>query len=163
MHADGSAPLLAILLSLVACTSTPRPGDHPSSTPVSDTAKPADAATPGSGAALVGTDWVLMEVGGQPLAGRGSRRPEFQLAADGRKVQGFAGCNRIAGTYELKGDTLKFGPLIATKMACPALATEEAFLKALDAAVRYEIGGSNLTLFGADGPVARLQARGTPG
>jgi heat shock protein HslJ len=91
------------------------------------------------------------------------QRPGFHLAADGRKVQGFAGCNRIAGTYDLKGDTLKFGPLIATKMACPALTTEQAFLKALDATVRYEIGDSNLTLFGADGPVARLQARPTQG
>ena len=114
-------------------------------------------------AALEGTDWVLVEVGGQPVASRGSQRPGFHLAADGRRVQGFAGCNRIAGTYDLKGDTLKFGPLIATKMACPALDTEQAFLKALDATVRYEIGGSNLTLFGADGPVARFQAGATHG
>jgi copper homeostasis protein (lipoprotein) len=158
-----ATPLLAILLSL-ACTSTPRPGDHPDSTAASGTAGAPAASTPDSSAALQDTEWTLVAVGGQPVAGDTSRRPGFRLSADGRKVQGQAGCNRMGGTYELQGQSLKFGPLITTKMACPAMQTEQAFLKALDATTRYEIVGSNLTLFGADGaPVARLETAGGRG
>ena len=78
--------------------------------------------------------------------------------AEGHKVQGSAGCNRMMGTYELDGNKLKFGPLATTRMACPALQTETAFLKALATTTRYEVSGSSLTLFGDDTAVARLEA-----
>ena len=89
--------------------------------------------------------------------------PGFTLLAEGRKVQGSAGCNRMTGTYKLDGEKLKFGPLATTRMACPDMQTETAFLKALGATTRYEVSGSSLTLYGADTAVARLEAAATPG
>ncbi len=64
----------------------------------------------------------------------------------------------MSGTYELEGAKLKFGPLITTRMACPAMETETAFLKALEATTRYQVSGKSLTLFGGDTAVARLEA-----
>jgi putative lipoprotein len=63
----------------------------------------------------------------------------------------------MMGSYELVEPSLKFGPLATTRMACPSMDAEQAYLKALGATTRYEIAGSTLTLFGADGPVARLE------
>jgi heat shock protein HslJ len=47
-------------------------------------------------------------------------------------------------------------------MACPAMQTETAFLKALAATTRYEMSGSSLTLYGADTAVARLEVAAKP-
>ena len=125
----------------------------------SDTAPPAPAAP---AAPLEGTAWRLVEIGGQPSPAESTttRTPGFTLTAAGRKVQGSAGCNRMTGTYELDAPSLKFGPLATTRMACPGLATETAFLKALGATTRYEIAGTMLTLFSADTAVARLEPSG---
>lgn len=111
-------------------------------------------------APLEGTAWRLADIGGQPspVAPDSARHPGFTLLAEGRKVQGSAGCNRMSGTYELEGAKLKFGPLITTRMACPAMETETAFLKALEATTRYQVSGKSLTLFGGDTAVARLEA-----
>ena len=126
--------------------------------------RPRGLAPAAPAAALEGTEWRLVDIGGQPSpAGADSmRHPGFTLLAEGRKVQGSAGCNRMTGTYQLDGQKLKFGPLATTRMACPAMQTETAFLKALEATTRYEVSGSSLTLYGADTAVARLEAAVTP-
>ena len=43
----------------------------------------------------------------------------------------------MTGTYRLDGEKLKFGPLATTRMACPAMETETASRKALEATTRY--------------------------
>ena len=132
----------------------------PAATPPADSGA---SSTPAASAApLEGTEWVLSDLGGQPVAAEGDHRPGFRLVAEGHKVQGSAGCNRMVGTYQTDGSSLKFGPLAVTRMACPALETEGKFLKALDATTRYEIAGSQLTLFGGDGPVAALESGAPP-
>jgi heat shock protein HslJ len=165
--------LFAVLLA--ACPSPRAPGTADStaasaapdtSAPAaSDTSAPAAPAPAAPAATLEGTEWRLVDIGGQPTpAGADStRHPGFTLLAEGRKVQGSAGCNRMKGTYTLDGDKLKFGPLATTRMACPAMETETAFLKALEATTRYEVSGSSLTLYGADTAVARLEAAAKPG
>jgi len=154
---------------LAACPS-PRASGTADSTGASaapDSSAPAAAAAPAPAtpaAPLEGTEWRLVDIGGQPSpAGADStRHPGFTLLAEGRKVQGSAGCNRMTGTYKLDGEKLKFGPLATTRMACPAMQTETAFLKALRATTRFEVSGSSLTLYGADTAVARLEAAAKP-
>jgi len=68
----------------------------------------------------------------------------------------------MMGSYELTGSSLKFGPLATTRMACPSMDAEQAYLGALGATTRYEVAGTTLTLFGAGGPVVRLEAAGAP-
>jgi heat shock protein HslJ len=160
--------LLAAVLT--ACPSPRSAGtaDSVGASAAPDTSAPAAPAAPAPAApaaALEGTEWRLVDIGGQPApAGADStRHPGFTLIAEGRKVQGSAGCNRMNGTYQLDGQHLKFGPLATTRMACPDMQTETAFLKALKATTRYEVSGSSLTLYGADTAVARLEAAATPG
>ena len=162
-----SLTLFAVMLT--ACPSPRSSGtaDSVGASAAPDTSAPAAPAAPAPAvpaAALEGTEWRLADIGGQPApAGADStRHPGFTLIAEGRKVQGSAGCNRMTGTYQLDGQKLKFGPLATTRMACPAMQTETAFLKALEATTRYEVSGSSLTLYGADTAVARLEAAAKP-
>lgn len=153
---------LTLFAAMLAACPSPRStgtADSAGASAAPDTSAPAAPA-----AALEGTEWRLVDIGGQPSpAGADStRHPGFTLLADGRKVQGSAGCNRMTGTYQLDGQKLKFGPLATTRMACPAMQTETAFLKALEATTRYEVSGSSLTLYGADTAVARLEAAAKP-
>jgi copper homeostasis protein (lipoprotein) len=153
------------VVALAACPG-PRTGQPPAAEAPPAAASPADsvmADAPGAPVPLEGPEWRLVALGGEPVAAGAERSPPgFRLVADGRKVQGNAGCNRMMGTYELDGASLKFGPLASTRMACPAMQTETKFLDALRATARYELAGSNLTLFGADAPVARLEATSPP-
>src|SRR4051812_46045487 len=129
-----------IRLTLFAVMLTACPSPRPSGT-ADSAAMSAAPDTSAPAAALEGTEWRLADIGGQPSpAGADStRHPGFTLLAEGRKVQGSAGCNRMAGTYQLDGQKLRFGPLATTRMACPAMETETAFLKALEATTRYEV------------------------
>jgi heat shock protein HslJ len=57
----------------------------------------------------------------------------FEVAADGQ-VSSTVGCNRIVGKPSLTGDRLRFGPMAATRMACPPPLDrlETAYMAALD-------------------------------
>jgi len=111
-------------------------------------------------AGIVGTSWRLVRLGADPVAvPEGGRAPYLLLSREGKRVEGYAGCNRVMGTYELEGKKLRFGPLAATKMACPGMEGEQAFLKALEATASWEMLGSSLELYDAGG---RLLARFEP-
>lgn len=59
----------------------------------------------------------------------------------------------------MRGNTLTFGPLAGTRMACPAPAMdlERRFQAALASVTGYAINGEVLTLESLDGPVARFE------
>jgi heat shock protein HslJ len=60
----------------------------------------------------------------------------------------------------LAGDSLRFGPAIATKMACAdGDELERQFLGALPIVATYEATDSALILKGTSGPLARFQGR----
>ncbi|HWA15499.1 MAG TPA: META domain-containing protein [Gemmatimonadales bacterium] len=68
------------------------------------------------------------------------------------RASGFAGCNRFSGTYTVAGDSLRFGPLMSTKMACPGQdQVEGGYLAALGATVTYTLADTSLILQGAGG------------
>lgn len=62
-------------------------------------------------------------------------------------VAGRTNCNRFFGKYELKGKELELKNLGMTRMACPDMQYEDAFVKMLDEVDRFEIKGAELTLF----------------
>lgn len=58
----------------------------------------------------------------------------FSTQGGQRKTNGFSGCNRFTGTYDLIDGKLSFGPLASTRMACapgPGSALEQPFLQGL--------------------------------
>lgn len=107
---------------------------------------------------MSGVDWELMELDGKTAAtGAGGRRAALRFDADTARVGGFSGCNRFGGTYTINGDSLRFGPLAMTRMACAeGMEIESQLSAALAATRRYELSSTQLRLFGASGPVARF-------
>ncbi len=77
----------------------------------------------------------------------------LHLAPDGR-VAGNATCNRYIGAFTVDGESIVFGPLASTRMACPTddLAEQErAYLAALAAATTWSVRGDRLELRDATG------------
>ncbi|MCC2335731.1 META domain-containing protein [Cellulomonas wangsupingiae] len=70
---------------------------------------------------LHGTWQVARIDGAEPAAGL-QGPPWLTFEGDG-VVFGYAGVNRVRGTWRLDGSTLTFGPVVATLMAGPADAT----------------------------------------
>lgn len=63
------------------------------------------------------------------------------------QIGGYAGCDTLAGRYELSGNNLSFPGVASTMMACPQrMETEAAFLAALRGVKRWRIGGEQLEL-----------------
>lgn len=109
-------------------------------------------------ASVSGVDWELMELDGKTASsGAGGRRVTLRFDADTARVGGFSGCNRFSGTYTLDGDTLRFGPLIMTRMACAeGMDLERGLSAALQATRRYELSSTQLKLFGPTKAIARF-------
>ena len=68
----------------------------------------------------------------------------MEITADG-KVFGNAGCNNYRSTFTLEENTIKFGPAMSTKMACPSLKGESLFLSKLSAPLQAGLTGDKLT------------------
>ena len=111
---------------------------------------------------LEDTYWKLTRLGNAAvIVGEKQREAHFVLRSQDRRLGGSGGCNRLLGSYELDGDTLTFGQMAATKMACgQGMDTETSFLEALTQVKTWKIVGEHLELFDAGGHLlARFEAR----
>jgi heat shock protein HslJ/membrane-bound inhibitor of C-type lysozyme len=90
---------------------------------------------------LLGAAWVIEDIGGAGIVDRS--RATLRFGDDG-KVGGRASCNIFTGSYALTGESLTFGKVASSMMACaPALMEQERrFLDLLQAVHRFEIGDS---------------------
>lgn len=111
---------------------------------------------------LLETNWRLVELNGQPVAKAepGKREIHIILKAKDNRLQGFAGCNTMMGSYELKeGNLIRLKKIVSTRMACDEMATEVAFLKVLELLDNYTISGNILSFNKAKmAPLARFEA-----
>jgi heat shock protein HslJ len=147
------AALLLAALVLAACgspaaTPAPTPEPSPSADEQPTAAPPADAAPADD---LAGTSWTLSEIAGAPPV-TSDRPAELEFNAEGG-VAGSTGCNRFFGSYTASGDTISFGQLGSTMMACPdeVMQQELSFLQLMEAVASYTIADDTLTLSTADG------------
>lgn len=109
-----------------------------------------------------GTHWTLTEVAGQQVSPPEGRQAAYlQFAAEGNRVTGSTGCNRLAGSYEKNGSSLKFHPIATTMMACvgQGMERESKFNDALSKTTRYRIKGSTLVLLDEKTVLARFKAQ----
>jgi copper homeostasis protein (lipoprotein) len=107
--------------------------------------------------------WQLIELNGQPVEPPADRGGAYlQLDSTQRSVTGNASCNRFVGPYELHaGDRLRIGPDIAsTRMACPELNQESAFLAVLAQVDNYTIADGILSLNDGMAALAGFSADG---
>lgn len=102
--------------------------------------------------------WTLVEVNGAAVdSSRSNRTPTLTLEADGR-ASGHAGCNQFGGEYELNGNSLRFGALAMTRMACPGrMDVETAYGAALNATREWRIREGMLELLADDRVLARFR------
>ena len=121
----------------------------------------APAAAPALRSAIEGIEWTLVELGGEPAPlGNGGKPATLTLDAGEERASGFAGCNRVAGNYELGARTLRFAALFGTKMGCATgMDLEVLYTEALEATREYRLAERMLELVGEQGVLARFEAR----
>jgi putative lipoprotein len=105
-----------------------------------------------AGRPLQSTYWKAVEIAGKPIPAQpGTRDAHLVFQVEGR-MSGSDGCNRIAGSYEVKEDRIAFGQTRGTQMACPGTGeVEQGFRAALKEANRWRIVGDRLELLDASG------------
>ncbi|MGI4834720.1 MAG: META domain-containing protein [Janthinobacterium lividum] len=136
--------LPGLLLVGAACQRTDRGSSAPlvSVVPAAPTAPDAH---------LRETRWVLRRIASLPVADStvGGQQPYLQIS-DAGTAEGQGSCNRFRGTLQpaTNDGELQFSPLATTRMACPTLATETLFTKALQSTRAYRIQGDTLWLYG---------------
>jgi heat shock protein HslJ len=146
------------------------------------------AGTADKGRSLTGTEWKLIELDGKSVLHSGFES-YFGLKEGAQRVNGSVGtlvnaspdgCNRLMGSYEINGDSLRFEGLTTTALGClPNRAQIQAltplrpgqyrykndqvnlFLNVLTETSKFKIHDSTLELLSRDGTVlARLGAPG---
>ena len=109
-----------------------------------------------------GKYWKLTELeGAAVIVASNAQEPHLRLAAENARVAGSTGCNSFSGTFERSGNTIRFGPLAMTRMACidPAMNRQEQnFVRVLESVNRFSVRNDSLTLFARDQPAARFVA-----
>lgn len=98
--------------------------------------------------ALVGTQWQVTELQGEPYeVAAGEPVLTLLLLPDGH-ISAYAGCNPLAGDYQHKGGSLRIGPQAAMHKPCePAkMQLEKAVVRALEGASSYSYEGATLSL-----------------
>jgi heat shock protein HslJ len=123
------------------------------------------AADTRSGAAplpLERTRWDLTALGADATPIAKTQTEAFLLFGESPgRVSGSGGCNRLAGSYELKGEKLSFGPIAGTRMFCAeGMAVEDTLGTALEKTASFRIEGDRLELRDASGALlATFQGR----
>ena len=116
---------------------------------------------PFSALTLDNTYWRATQLEGHPVPLSQPGGQAYLIFEAGGRVSGSDGCNRVASAYELNHDSISFGPMAATRMACSGTADiERAFGNAVANASLWRILGDRLELYDANG--VRL-ARFEPG
>jgi heat shock protein HslJ len=82
-------------------------------------------------------DWLLEDLGGRRVLAR--TQPTLSFPEPG-KIAGNGSCNRFFGQATVDGNTIQFGPLASSQMACSeaVMNQEMKYLRALQAAERFE-------------------------
>lgn len=105
-------------------------------------------------APLVGSEWLLEDLGGRGVVDRVQATLAFPEAG---RVAGNSSCNRFFGSYTLMQDRVAFGQLGGTRMACAEAVNEQEtrYLDALQKAQRLDIQGKTMLMHvqGLDKPL----------
>lgn len=134
--ADGTVDLAPTLARF-----TPRPSDAPTNPP----ATPAGGDLSATLQQLTGSEWRLVDCCGEVVA---TNLHASLLFAEGGRISGHGGVNRIGGRLTVEGGTLKVSPLMATRMAGSpeAMALETRYMRTLQSATGLSLAGDTLTI-----------------
>jgi heat shock protein HslJ len=108
---------------------------------------------------LEGSAWILTAIDNDTAIIGNPPTLEFE----GNQVVGNASCNTFSGSYQVKGETISFGPLARTEMYCMepegVMDQEQTYLEILGAAQRFELIENVLTIYSDSGEMLTFQAR----
>lgn len=90
--------------------------------------------------------WTLKLLNGAPFPARATLT--FPKAGE---IAGEGPCNRYFGAMKVPYPWFDAGPVGSTRMACPEMAAETAFLAALEEATLSEVAGDTLILSNVEG------------
>lgn len=100
---------------------------------------------------LVGT-WTLSKIKGDDAVSLFGTEPATLVYTEGGAISGNAGCNNYRSNATIENGTITFGPMMATKMACPHLEGEQIYSTILSQPVDATISGDRL-IFSQNGEV----------
>ena len=103
---------------------------------------------------LIDTKWKLSEMGQTKLPEK-----EITISFDKNKVNGNSGVNNYFGSYEIKNNSIKIGPVGSTRMAGPEnlMKIEFEYLKLLQDSKTIEFNNKLLILTTNDGKVLKFE------
>lgn len=113
----------------------------------------------------MGGEWNIIEINGAAVVpAPGQEFPFIGFDAQGGKVYGNSGCNRIMGSFDVnaKPGTIDLGALGSTRMMCPDMTVEKNVLSALAQVKTYKrLGENEMALCGTstERPVVVLKKR----
>ena len=101
---------------------------------------------------LEGRRWILESIVSGDAVSSVPMGVTAAIQIDAGRIAVEAGCNKGGGTVEVAADTLRFGPIATTKMACEPgpMSVESAVLAVLSGDVAYTIDADRLTLDAGD-------------
>lgn len=121
--------------------------------------KTTNKATEANSKPLIGTQWNLVALYGEPIDSNQVIQPFIIFDADGN-FNGNLGCNTFFGSYYQKKQKLELNYSGATKRLCHEMDTERAVLKALKEEISsYTIAGNVLTLYANKVEILRFESQ----
>lgn len=101
---------------------------------------------------VIASAWRPMRLGDSDIPAETEAYVQFE--ADGA-ITGHGGCNRVFGSFEVEGISLKISPLGSTRMACPEpqMSHEFMFMEILEAATGVVIADGELSFIDDDGHI----------
>lgn len=92
-----------------------------------------------------GTDWVLVEIDGEPVVDRVQSTMRFQ---GNDRIVGWGGCNRYFANFRSGHNFFHVGPIGSTRRICPpvVMGQEERFFNALQKSSSIRMEGDYLVI-----------------
>ena len=111
-------------------------------------------ASAGAAGSLAGSSWKLLSYGPSqnPTAAATDTPTNVDFGRDGT-VSGNVGCNSFSGKFQVQNGAITFSQMISTMMGCqePQMTQETIALKVMSGTARFELQGSTLVIYAADG------------
>lgn len=152
--------LLAVVLTAACAGQQDSRGSGQDSAIPDSPAAGSDAASGGTMPSLFDITWNLVELDGQAApTGMGGRPATLLLDRAEQRASGFAGCNRMGGSFTHSADSISFGPLAMTRMACTeGMELEQRYAAALEKVTTLRLTAAGLELLSDGATVARFSA-----
>lgn len=87
-----------------------------------------------------------------------NKKPTLTVNVAEKKVNGNSSCNSFSGNVKIDGNTLSFGPMMSTKMACPGNG-EQVFFKNMERVTSFDVQDTTLTMIMDDIAVMRWEKK----